>query len=70
MHRLVARFLGVHSPSAHGMSNCWCKGTKRELIIPGLYTADQAMQDMYDIAKYFDAAGSALNAIKKENNNG
>lgn len=38
--------LGIHSHTAHVMETCWCIGTKREKVIPNLYTKSRVMADL------------------------
>jgi hypothetical protein len=55
MPRWLARVLSIHSPTQHALETCWCIGTKRELIVPGLYTKTQVLADMSAMAAYFEA---------------
>lgn len=48
----IGRFLGIHSPTAHAMGVCWCRGTRRELIL----TAPVMMADMEAFYRYISRA--------------
>lgn len=43
----LGKILNIHAPSAHAFDECWCIGTKREIVVPeGFATASKAMADM------------------------
>lgn len=54
----LGRILGIHSPTAHAMEECWCRGTKRELKDPPGFATVSRVQT--DIAAYLLFVNQAL----------